>query len=286
MLFQDRGNLSRHHVNHDWALTASGSEDRPSKDKVWVTRKPGDVGGKGDSFVLDLKRGKLFLVLFDPFTSDALKFIQLLLGIPIVSRFRLFRRRERGWGAKIVILTRRHFFQRHIKKTMQQVLKALEQQPISLGALKQKLPGYVKCMLYDDLPAKGSLNAVMGRAKCLVVLYMMHDSNRSVGHYSTILRLGKGKYEYFSSYGLSPEAEIHKTHSSGKLLRLLGKDFVRSTASLQEKTHSNTCARWAAARCLLHEVPIQVFVKQFTKGLHLRTPDDLITMSTMFLFDR
>ena len=170
---------------------------------------------------------------------------------------------------------------------MQQVLKALEQQPISLGTLKAKMPGYVKCMLYDDLPEKGNLGAVFGKAKCLIVLYLMHDNNRSVGHYSAILRLGRKKYEFFSSYGFSPEAEIHKTHSSGKLIRLLGDDYIRSRAALQEKTHSNTCARWCAARCLLHEVPLQVFVKQFTgRNLHLRTPDDLVTMSTMFLFDR
>ena len=169
---------------------------------------------------------------------------------------------------------------------MQSVLKALEKQPISIGTLRQKMPGYIKCILYDDLPTKGGLEALFGRrVKCIIVLYMMHDNNRSVGHYSSILRLGKGKYEYFSSYGLPPEAEIHKTHSSGKLTRLLGKNFVRSSASLQEKTHSNTCARWAAARCLLHEVPLQVFVKQFSKGIQLRTPDDLVTMATLFLFN-
>ena len=174
-----------------------------------------------------------------------------------------------------------------LQKKMQSVLKALEKQPISIGALREKMPGYIKCMLYDELPTKGTLETLFGRrVKCIIVLYLMHDNNRSVGHYSTILRLGKGKYEYFSSYGLPPEAEIHKTHSSGKLTRLLGDNFVRSSASLQEKTHSNTCARWAAARCLLHEVPLQLFVKQFSKGIQLRTPDDLVTMATLFLFDK
>jgi hypothetical protein len=167
---------------------------------------------------------------------------------------------------------------------MEAVLKSLERQPISLGLLKKKLPRYVKCMLYDDLPAKGNIFAVMGRATCLIVLYMMHGNDQSVGHYSTILRHGK-KLEYFSSYGLSPEAEIHKTHSSGKLLHMLGTDYVRSSASLQERSHSSTCARWAAVRCLLHEIPIQLFVSNFTKPIHLQTPDDVVTMGTMFLFD-
>jgi hypothetical protein len=167
---------------------------------------------------------------------------------------------------------------------MEAVLKNLEQQPIALGLLKKKLPRYVKCMLYDDLPEKGNIYAVMGRATCLIVLYMMHGDDQSVGHYSTILRHGK-TLEYFSSYGLSPEAEIHRTHSSGKLLHMLGTEYIRSSAVLQNKTHSSTCARWAAVRCILHEIPIQLFVSHFTKPVHLQTPDDVVTMSTMFLFD-
>ena len=167
------------------------------------------------------------------------------------------------------------------------VLEQIEKQPISLATLRSKVPRHTKVMEYDQLPESGSLERVLGRYKCLIVLYTMHDPrNRPIGHFSTILRHGKGKYEYFSSYGYRPEQEIAKTHSSGKLMRLLGKSFVRSNARLQNKLHSNTCARWAAARCFLHEVPLQVFVKTFTTRVSLKTADDLVTLSTLFLFDR
>ena len=178
------------------------------------------------------------------------------------------------------------FFSRRLQK-MLAVLREIEKQPISLGTLRSKVPHHTKVMEYDKLPESGSLDRVFGRHKCLIVLYTMHDpSNRPVGHFSTILKHGKGKYEYFSSYGFRPEQEISKTHSSGKLMRLLGNNFIRSSARLQNNVHSNTCARWAAARCFLHEVPLQVFVKTFTGRCSLKTADDVVTLSTLFLFDR
>ena len=169
---------------------------------------------------------------------------------------------------------------------MQETLKQLEKQPISLATLRSKVPHHTRVVEYDKLPEKGSLAKVMGRHKCLIIYYTMHDPrNRPVGHFSTILRHSNG-YEYFSSYGYRPEEEIAKTHSSGKLLRLLGKNFIRSSARLQSKTHSNTCARWAAARCFLHEVPLQIFVKTFSSRVSLQKPDDIVTLGTLFLFDR
>jgi hypothetical protein len=179
-----------------------------------------------------------------------------------------------------------HLFEGQQKK-MLGVLRQIEKQPISLATLRQKLPRHTKVLQYDNLPEKGSLDRVFGKAKCLVIFYTMHDPhNRPIGHFSSILRHGRKKYEYFSSYGYTPEQEIAKTHSSGKLLRLLGKNYIRSNAKLQDKVHSNTCARWAAVRCFLHEVPLQVFIKHFTEKVTLKTPDDIVSLSTLFLFDK
>ena len=172
---------------------------------------------------------------------------------------------------------------------MLKILRQLEQQPITLGALKKALPHTAKVMLYDHLPERGTLEAVFGKKDCIVLLYQLHsESGRTregTGHYSTIIRLGKGKYEFFSSYGMKPEEEIAKTHSSGKLVRLLGKDYVRSSARLQTRGfHTNTCGRFAAARCLLKNVPLQVFVKHFSGRVQLPDPSDIITLATLFLF--
>ena len=172
---------------------------------------------------------------------------------------------------------------------MLQVLRELEQQPITLGALKKALPHTAKVMLYDDLPERGSMADVFGKKDCIVLLYQLHTkagrTQAGTGHYSTISKLGKGKFEFFSSYGMKPEEEIDATHSSGKLVRLLGKNYIRSSARLQTRGfHTNTCGRFAAARCLLKNVPLQVFVKHFSGKVHLPDPSDIITLATLFLF--
>jgi len=171
---------------------------------------------------------------------------------------------------------------------MQQVLKNIETQPITIGSLRQALPKSAKVILYDSLPEYGSIEGVFGRKKSLVILYQLHDEGgrktEGMGHYSTILKLGNGKYEFFSSYGFSPEQEINKTHSGGKLIKLLGKNVVRSSVRLQQRFNSNTCGRWAAARCILRDVPLQIFLKHFAQRLTLQEPDDIITLATLFLF--
>lgn len=114
------------------------------------------------------------------------------------------------------------------------VIRELEKQPITLGVLRRALP-MAKCIPYDDLP-RGNFASVVGKKKALVVLYTLHDrtgaSADGVGHYSCVLPLGKGKFEYFSSYGYRPEEEMHLTHSKDKLLQILGKNFIRSSAKL------------------------------------------------------
>ena len=172
-------------------------------------------------------------------------------------------------------------------QNMNQVIKLLENQPITLAVLQRCVP-HARVIPYDRIPKGAPLKSILGRKKVLIVLYTLHDSTGApkdgVGHYSLILP-GK-RNEYFSSYGFSPEQEIAKTHSSGKILRLLGKNYIRNSAALQSKFHSNTCARWCAARALLPQVPLKLFVKRFTERLHLQTPDEVVTLSTLFLFNK
>ena len=172
---------------------------------------------------------------------------------------------------------------------MQDVLRKLEEQPVGLTNLRHILHRkHVKVMLYDQLPEKGTLEQVFGKAKALVLFYMLHSksgaSRNETGHFSCILKLGRGKYEYFSSYGFSPEKELALSHSKGKLLRLLGKNYIQNTIKFQDRFHSATCGRWIAARCLLREVPLQIFQKYFRAKVKIKTADDLVTLMTMFLF--
>ena len=168
---------------------------------------------------------------------------------------------------------------------MEAVLRKLETQPVGFRQLQRAVPN-ARVMLYDDLPEKGSIDTLFGKKKCLIVFYQLHSKSgatrEGTGHYSAVLKQ-KARLEWFSSYGMSPEQEIAMTHSKGKLIKLLGRNYIRSSARLQSRYHSNTCARWCAARCLLHDVKLGVFVKYFGARAKLDRPDDLVTLATMFL---
>ena len=167
---------------------------------------------------------------------------------------------------------------------MLKVLRSLEQESVGINHLRRALVHMgrsktTRVVMYDDLkgnPFTGSVNAV-------IVLYMLHGkSEEAVGHYSTIIK-NKTHYEYFSSYGLPPAAELAATHSDpDKLARILGKNYRISKAKLQRRFHSNTCARWAFARVLLADLPNSQFVKSFSGRLHLTQPDDVVALATLF----
>ena len=172
---------------------------------------------------------------------------------------------------------------------MQRVLLALEKQPVGILELRRAAPLWCRVMKYDDLPAKPQLKLVLGkRYKCVICLYQMHDAKHrvsdGVGHYVCISRTLKGKVEYFSSYGMQPGVELSATHSDpDKLQSLVGSKPIISSARLQSRYHTNTCARWALLRAMLVQIPLKIFVKLMSGRLHLKTPDDLCALATLFV---
>ena len=170
---------------------------------------------------------------------------------------------------------------------MIEVIRALEKQPVSLSIRARACP-VARVIAYDKLPRGGTIESIIGRKKVLIVLYTMHSKTgapkEGIGHFSCIIPLKKRRYEYFSSYGFTAEQELHITHSKGRLLDLLGKNYIRSSARLQKRFNTQTCARWACARAFLYKLPLQVFTKYFTKRTVLETPDDIVTCATLFAF--
>ena len=171
---------------------------------------------------------------------------------------------------------------------MQKVLRALESESVGISHLRRALvhmglKSKVRVILYDDLPKNGTIDSVFRGAKAIIVLYTMHGKDLdAVGHYIAIIK-HKVHLEYFSSYGLPPGAEIAATHSDpDKLMNLLGRNYKVSRAKLQSRFHSNTCARWAFARVLLHDVKNPSFVKTFSEKVHFAKPDDLVSLATLF----
>ena len=167
---------------------------------------------------------------------------------------------------------------------MLSLLRSFEQKPVGLDELRQAAPPWCKVQLYAALPSKGTIQQYLGKHKAVIVLYLMHSKSgkrmSGVGHYAAVLRR-RDKIEYFSSYGLAPEVEIHATHSKGRLIRLLGKSFTHNKVQLQGLRNSNTCARWAFARVMLIDLPVHKFIDLLRRSVTLRTADDVVAALTM-----
>ena len=107
---------------------------------------------------------------------------------------------------------------------------------------------------------------------------------QGVGHFALVLKDPKTKkISYFSSYGMNAEEELHKTHSKGRLLSILGKNYSYSRAPLQQKRNTATCGLWCLARAFLSDLSNEQFAKLMSGRLNTNTADDLVSIMTLIL---
>ena len=166
---------------------------------------------------------------------------------------------------------------------MQRLVRKLETIPMALDTIKAAAPKNCRVVLYDGISSRYSL--FRPGVDSVIVLYQMHNeagrASGEVGHYACIL---KGKtLSYFSSYGLPPEAEIHATHSKGKLLALLGRRYDWSRSPLQEKRNTATCGLWALARAYFYRMSNKSFANMMNSRFSATTPDDMVSIMTLLL---
>ena len=167
---------------------------------------------------------------------------------------------------------------------MKSVLRELEKESVGIYHLRRSCPAYVRVIEYDSLPR--NLSKLFGRRyKAVILLYTMHDKGKQTdgtGHYVTLVKR-ENTIEYFSSYGFPIAMEIAATHSDPeKLQRLLPKNVLVNKTRLQRGYHTATCGRWAFARAVLANVPLKKFVSFFSGRLNLTSPDDIVSLATIF----
>ena len=146
---------------------------------------------------------------------------------------------------------------------------------MSVQKLKSMLPKNATFWFYDKLPK--TLNALFRGKESAVVFYQIHDNRgkalEGTGHFSLVIR--GTKPHFFSSYGFSPEQEIHKTHSSGKLLKLLGKGFTRNRRAYQTGRDTQTCGYHCIVRAHFPRLNATQYSKIISKFSAPRA-DDLV----------
>jgi len=166
---------------------------------------------------------------------------------------------------------------------MQRLISKLEEIPMSISTVQRVMPSYCKVVLYDKLPQ--SLAQLFGNKKCVIIFYQMHDrsgkTQNGVGHFSLLTKNRRGVH-FFSSYGLKPEAEIHKTHSKGRLLKLLGKNYSWSRRQYQSVRRVQTCALHCLTRAFFANLTDLQYSKIMSR-LVIKNSDDLVSIMMLCL---
>jgi|TARA_B110000438_G_C15709963_1_gene604855 hypothetical protein len=158
-------------------------------------------------------------------------------------------------------------------------------EPLSIEMLGKVVPKWCRVSFYDKLAKYRTLAQALQGAKCMIVLYNIHDRKKNTlnkaGHFILINNAGK-KVEYFSSSGWSVAKELDVTRSDPNIFkRLLGNTFIQNTVALEKQGDSNDCWRFCLARAILADMPLRQFLKLFSNHIHLKNADEIVTLMTM-----
>ena len=168
---------------------------------------------------------------------------------------------------------------------LSQLIKQGVKQPLSIEMLSKVVPPWCRVEFYDNLAKYKTLKEALRGKTCMVLLYNLHDKKRNTlnqaGHFVLINNAGR-KVEYFSSSGWSVAKELDVTRSDPKTFeRLLGRNFIQNTVSLEKQGDSNDCWRFCLARAIMADMPLKQFQKLFAHHIHLKNPDDIVTLMTL-----
>ena len=165
--------------------------------------------------------------------------------------------------------------------SLEQFVAYEKQQAITDADIRQLVTRPIKIRNYYGLTDKDSLETLCPKVGDGCVLFWKAQ-NKAIGHFNCILRHTDKEYEWFDSYGLSPQQVSNKvTHDGAKLLMpmLRGKNVFYGKHAFQRGEDTNTCGRYVAFRFNCHAFRYNEFKHLLSyRGV---SPDDLITLLTI-----
>jgi hypothetical protein len=153
----------------------------------------------------------------------------------------------------------------------------------------QLLKGKCNVITYSELSKYNTIEQALGKNGCLVILY---ETEPNFGHWTCVFysrnQRGKKIISWFDSYGLYPDDEVDFIDNNMRKLLTGGEFYLSKLLSntqypveynefpLQEmKDGVNTCGKWAVARILLRDLPVEDFYYLFRSGKNF-TSDQLV----------
>jgi hypothetical protein len=169
-------------------------------------------------------------------------------------------------------------------KDAKKLLSVYEKVSLSDSDLAKATGGKCNILVYADLERADSLDDVLGKDKCAIILY---QSSEDYGHWICLIEHSKDTLEVFDSLGYKIDDELKWTPNrlyKGKLLsRLINesdyKNVIYNNIRLQSDPKANTCGKWCVVRIKFREMPLDTFIKLFTskKAKAIDIPDRLVS---------
>ena len=166
--------------------------------------------------------------------------------------------------------------------SLEEFVRLEKTKPITDKDIRQLVGRPLKIRNYSGLsPSEDSLESLCPKPGDGCVLFWT-TKGETIGHFNLILRHAAHEYEWFDSYGLSPQEVSNKiTHDGAKKLipLLKGKKVFYGRHKFQRGEDTNTCGRYVAFRYNCHSFRYN----EFKELLQYRgvSPDDLITLLTI-----
>ena len=164
--------------------------------------------------------------------------------------------------------------------SFEQLLEQIKETPMSIEALRKKLPPRCKAVMYQGL--RGHRSSLFKNHDAIVVL--IPKKNSKVGHFIVLLAK-RNHIEYFSSLGGTPDSEMKKLgEPSERIKAVLGKNYIYNNVQLQGGAYNiNTCAAWVLARVKLASLKLRQF-QQIFRRITLHNPDDVVSLMVLLDF--
>ena len=164
---------------------------------------------------------------------------------------------------------------------LRRLLETIEQTPVNIGFLKQKVPKDVDVYAYEQLKNKHR-SALFKNKRGIIVLIPKKGEKK--GHFIVLIPR-RNHIEYFSSLGNSYETELAQLNEPLDIFKnLLGKQFIYNNIRFQSgKYNINTCGAWVLARVKLAGLKLREFQGLFNR-VSLNNADDVVSMMVLLDF--